>query len=118
MMILVIDSNRVFGGCVMRTLKKIGFGVKLFDNAIDAMQPISDGEVPEMIFMDVILKGPDGFTFLNELASYIDTFNIPVVIVSEKDFSKFKLLHYGVVGALDKNTMRPEEVEDYAKKYT
>ena len=40
-----------------------------------------------MIFLDILLTGPDGFTFLNELISYSDTAKIPIVIVSSLDFS-------------------------------
>lgn len=116
-MILIIDSDEVFGGCIVRALKKRGIKAWLSDNAIDAMREISERQVPEMIFIDVMLKGPDGFTFLNEMASYADTFNVPIVIISEKDFSKFDLSHYGVVGCLDKNKMRPEEVVEYVRKY-
>ena len=89
----------------------------IFDNAIIAMDFISDN-LPEMIFMDVMLSGPDGFTFLNEMMSYEDTMGVPIVIYSEKDFSKVDLKDYGVVGFLDKGTMRPEEIVDYAEKYT
>ena len=115
-MILVIDSDAVFGGCIVRTLEKNGFEVQLFGDAISAMGVISEIGAPDLVFMDPMLSGPDGFTFLNEMASYADTFETPVVLVSERDFSGFDLAHYGVVGFLDKNTMRPQEVVEYARK--
>lgn len=115
-MIVVIDSDEIFGRCVVRALKKNGFKTRLFGDAITAINATND-EAIEMIFLDVMLKGPDGFTFLNEMASYADTCEIPVVVVSERDFSKFDLSAYGVVGFLDKNTMKPEEVVEYARKY-
>lgn len=116
-MIILIDSDAVVGKCLSRNLAKNGFGVELFDNAIDAMRYISETKMPEMIFLDVMLTGPDGFTFLNEMASYTDTMKVPIVIVSEKDFSNYDLSEYGVVGILNKNTMKPEEVLEYARKY-
>ena len=115
-MILVIDSDRVMGKCVLRTLKKNGFEGIFFDNAILAMEFVSKN-VPDVIFMDVMLSGPDGFTFLNEMMSYEDTMKVPLIIYSEKDFSKVELKDYGVVGFLNKTTMYPEEIVDYAKKY-
>ena len=117
-MILVIDSDAVFGGCIVRTLEKNGFDVQFFGDAISAMGAISEIGVPDLVFLDVMLTGPDGFTFLNEMASYADTFEVPIVIVSEKDFAKFDLKAYGVVGALDKHVMVPKDVVEYAKKYT
>lgn len=115
-MILVIDSEEVFGGCIVRALKKSGFEAELFSNAISAMNMISETGAPDLIFMDPMLSGPDGFTFLNEMASYADTCGVPIVIVSERDFSGFDLSNYGVVGFLNKNTMKPEEVVEYARK--
>lgn len=116
-MILVVDSDEVFGGCVISNLEKNGFNSNLSNNAIEAINYISE-EVPELVFLDVMLTGPDGFTFLNEMASYADTMNVPIVIISEKDFSKFDLSEYNVVGVLDKNKMKPEEIISYAREYT
>ena len=110
-MILVIDSDRVFGDCIVRTLEKNGFKVRLFGDAISAMGAISEIGAPDLVFLDVMLTGPNGFTFLNEMASYADTFEVP------KDFAKFDLKAYGVVGTLDKYVMVPKDVVEYAKKY-
>ena len=115
-MILVIDSDEIFGGCIVRALKKNGFEAELLTDAISAMNTISEMGVPDLVFVDPMLSGPDGFTFLNEMASYADTCKVPVVIVSERDFSGFDLSDYGVVGILNKNTMKPEEVVEYARR--
>lgn len=115
-MILVVDSDEVFGGCIINALEKNGLIGHLSKNAIEAINFISE-EVPKLVFLDVMLTGPDGFTFLNEMASYADTMNVPIVIVSEKDFGSFDLSEYNVVGFLNKNTMKPEEILDYAREY-
>lgn len=114
-MILVLDDDEVTGRCLVRTLKKNGFTARLYNNVIEAIAGVSE-EVPEMIFMDVFLTGPDGFTFLNEMASYVDTMKVPVVIVSEKDFSGYDLTSYNVVGCLDKSTMKPEHILAFLSK--
>lgn len=116
-MILIVDSDEVFGKCILRILKKNGLDGQMSNNAIDAMNLIGEVGVPEMVFLDVMLTGPDGFTFLNEMASYADTAKVPVVIVSERDFSAFDLRDYNVVGFLNKNTMKPEDVLGYVQKY-
>lgn len=116
-MILIVDSDEIFGECVLSNLEKNGFVGHLSKNAIDAIEVVSEN-VPELVFLDIMLTGPDGFTFLNEMASYIDTMNVPVIIMSEKDFSLYELSDYGVVGCLDKNTLKPEDVLKYAKKYS
>ena len=113
-MIFIIDDDRVMANCISRACK---YETRVFANAIEAMGAIAQGEIPDLIFLDILLDGPDGFTFLNELVSYADTGKIPVVVVSSLDFGGKDLGAYGVVGVLNKETMLPEEILGYAKKY-
>ncbi|MBR3180276.1 response regulator [Candidatus Saccharibacteria bacterium] len=113
-MIYIIDDNRPMAECIALATK---YPAQIFSNAIVAMQTIASGELPSLIFLDILLDGPDGFTFLNELASYTDTAKIPVVIVSSLDFKNQDLKSYGVVGVLNKDTFTPEEVQAYVKRY-
>ncbi|MDO4612355.1 MAG: response regulator [Candidatus Saccharibacteria bacterium] len=115
-MIFVIDNDFLMAKCVKCAVKKLDKEARIFSDAIDAMDGLGD-ELPEMIFLEILLTGPDGFTLLNELVSYSDTARIPIVIVSTIDFSQVDLSNYGVVGVLNKETMMPEEIQDYVKKY-
>lgn len=117
-MILVVDSDEVFSRALIRVIEKLGETGQMSGNAIQAMELISAGEVPEMIFLEIYLTGPDGFTFLNELASYPDTMKVPVVVVSDGKFSEFNLEDYGVVRTLNKETMRPEDIKALVNEYT
>ena len=112
-MIYVIDDDLVMAKCIARAT---GRETKVFGDAIEALGALDDG-LPELIFLDILLTGPDGFTFLNELISYSDTAKIPVVVVSSLDFSDKDLSVYGVVGVLNKDTMTPKEIRAYADKY-
>ena len=116
-MIFVVDDDKVMGGCVARACGGSD-EARVFTNGIEAMEAISEGEVPRLIFLDILLDGPDGFTFLNELVSYSDTAKIPVVVATSLDLSGQDLSAYGVVGVLSKETMRPEEVREYVEQYT
>ncbi len=113
-MIYIIDDDMIMAECIKRASKK---DAKIFSNAIEAMEKISEGEMPDLIFLDILLDGPDGFTFLNELVSYEDTKQIPVVLVSSLDFRNKDLTDYGIVGILNKDEMLPEEIKRYAEKY-
>ena len=114
-MILVIDDDRIMAECIVRACGERE--TRVFQNAIEAMNYIAETGAPELIFLDILLDGPDGFTFLNELISYADTALVPVVIVSSLNFSGRDLSVYGVVGVLNKDTMRPEEIKSYAEEY-
>lgn len=114
-MIYVIDDDEIMCECIVRACGK-GQQVLTFSNAYDAIEAI-DKKIPDLVFLDVMLDGVDGFTFLNELLSYTDTAAIPVVIVSSLDFGGRDLSEYGVVGVLDKAKMVPEEILEYVRKY-
>ncbi|MBR2839750.1 response regulator [Candidatus Saccharibacteria bacterium] len=114
-MIYVIDDDEVMGECIAKACG--GAEVRIFTNAMKAMEAISDGVVPDLVFLDILLDGPDGFTFLNEMVSYDDTAKVPVAVVTSLDLAGLDLTAYGVVGVLSKETMRPEEILGYVKQY-
>ena len=113
-MILVIDDNREMAECIAKATGRSD--ALICDNAIEAMGEI-DNTVPEMIFMEVMLTGPDGFTLLNELASYVDTGKVPVAIISSVNFRGMDLGSYGVVEVLNKDSFRPADVRRLVEKY-
>ncbi len=113
-MIFVIDDDKVMAECVAMAA---GEKTSIFSNAIETMNKIAEGIIPDLIFLDILLDGPDGFTFLNELVSYSDTAKIPVVIISSLDFSNKDLSAYGVVGYLNKDSMMPKEIRKYVEQY-
>ena len=117
--IFVIDDDEIFSSCIEKTIKSVetSLEVKKFKNAVEAISELSE-PLPSLIFLDVLLPGPDGFTFLNEIASYVDTGRIPVVIVTSLDLPDFDLQLYGVVGILKKEQMLPEEIKSYVKRYS
>ena len=113
-MIFVIDDDEIMARCIGRATQR---KFRVFRDGIAAMEAIENGELPELIFLDILLNGPDGFTFLNELISYEDTAKIPVVVVSSLKFSKRQLAAYGVVAVLDKDEMRPEGILELAEEF-
>ena len=114
-MIFIIEDDEMMSECIADACDVSD--VKTFSNIYDAISTI-DESFPDLIFLDILLSGADGFTLLNELASYSDTSKIPVVIVSSLDFSGKDLSIYGVVGTINKDTMTREEIRSYAKRYT
>jgi len=116
--IFIIDDDELFADCIAQSVRRSAKQLSLehYKNAIDAINALS-APLPSLIFLDILLPGPDGFTFLNELVSYPDTAKIPVVIVTSLDLPTQNLQDYGVVGILNKETMKPSDVEEYAKRY-
>ena len=116
-MIFVIDDDEIMSECIAKACGA-NAKIKIFSNAIEAMAAINESDKIDLIFLDILLDGPDGFTFLNEMLSYSDTEKIPIVIVTSLDILNKDLSEYGVVGVLNKDTMKPEEILGYVDKYT
>lgn len=114
-MIFIIEDNFHFSKCLARYCRPAK--TKIFENAIEAVSALNE-ELPDLIFLDILLTGPDGFTFLNEVASYKDTSKIPIIIVSSLNFAGKDLTDYGVVGILNKDTLMPEDVRHYVELYS
>ena len=114
-MIFIIEDDFTFASCLKKYCGKKE--TKIFSNIIDAINEI-DENFPDLIFLDILLTGPDGFTLLNELASYPDTSKIPIVIVSSINFEGKDLSIYGVVDTFNKETLTPKEIEKYVKRYS
>lgn len=114
-MIYVIDDDEIMARCIARACTEYD-QVQIFFNAITAMQAMAD-KAPDLIFLDILLDGPDGFTLLNELVSYPDTAKVPVIVVTSLDLTEQDLSAYGVVGVLNKDKMTPLEIKSYAIKY-
>lgn len=115
-MIFVIDDDEIMRECVARACGET-YEVRGFADGIAAMEEISGGVMPDLVFLDILLDGPDGFTFLNEMVSYTDTARVPVVVMSSLDYNGCDLSIYGVVGVLKKEEMRPEEIFSYVREY-
>ncbi len=113
-MIFVIDDDEIMAECISRWVDS---DVKIFSNAIEAMEAISDGAMPKLIFLDILLDGPDGFSFLNELVSYNDTARIPVIVVTSLNLEKQNLSEYGVAKIINKDTMVPEDIKRCVDEY-
>ena len=92
--------------------------VAVFYNAIEANAAFSElreEELPSLIILDVLLTGPDGFTLLNELLSYPETSQIPVLLISSLNLGQMSLQAYNVRAILNKETFTPDDFVEKVK---
>ncbi len=119
--VFIIEDDPLMAECISRAASKILVSsknnspatpptIKTFPDAISAIDALSD-YLPDLIVLDILLTGPDGFTFLNEIISYTDTAKIPVIIVTSLNLSSENLTHYGVRTVLNKETMTPADIQ-------
>ena len=109
----ILEDDPIFARLFSKSLRRAfpNTTISTFENAIDAINALPDGcTPPSVIILDVLLTGPDGFTFLNEIASYSDLSNIPIIIVSSLNFPMQTLESYNVKKILNKATMTPQDL--------
>ncbi|MFA6099210.1 MAG: response regulator [Patescibacteria group bacterium] len=99
-------------------LRISGFDVSMAITGDEALRK-AEIELPELMLLDLILPGKDGFLVLEELKKNPKTKNIPVIILSnlgqESDIQKGKEL--GAVDYLIKSDVSLAALVEKVKKY-
>ena len=122
--IFIIEDDPDFAEIYQKHLKRNfpEIPLQIFYNAIEANAAFSElreEELPSLIILDVLLTGPDGFTLLNELLSYPETSQIPVLLISSLNLGQMSLQAYNVHAILNKETFTPadfvNQVQDILK---
>ena len=79
--ILLVDDDEGFLLAAGRLLEAAGYEVVRAAGAADAQVKLDSG-LPDLILLDVIMPGKDGFAFSDELAGDQELASIPVVLVT------------------------------------
>jgi CheY-like chemotaxis protein len=79
--VLIVEDDaelrRMFG----QSLLMAGFDVREARGGFEALQKV-DSDPPDIVVLDLILPGLDGFTVQAELAAHVHTRSIPIVVVT------------------------------------
>ncbi len=81
--ILVVDDSATERHFISKTLKKTGYEVSTADSGeqgVEAAKTIH----PDLILMDIVMPGMNGFQATRKITTTPETSNIPVVMVSTK----------------------------------
>lgn len=118
--IFIIEDDPDFAEIYQKHLQRNfpGIPLQIFYNAIEAnavFSELSEEELPALIILDVLLTGPDGFTLLNELLSYPETSQIPVLLISSLNLGQMSLQAYNVRAILNKETFTPDDFVEKVK---
>jgi DNA-binding response OmpR family regulator len=79
--ILIIEDDVFMAGLLERKFKQGNFKILKASNANQARETLTSTPV-DLILLDVVLPGTDGFTFLRELKKNENVSSIPVIITS------------------------------------
>jgi len=98
-LVLIVDDSPTEQHIIANTLEKHGFETVVASDGAEAISVAQDKR-PDVILMDVVMEGMDGFRATRELSKDPATAAIPVVMVTTKDQESDKF--YGLkVGAVD-----------------
>ena len=82
--ILIIDDSPTETFRFKEILTKHGYEVLEATNGADGVT-MAQAELPDLVLMDVVMPGMDGFQATRQISKGKETQHIPVVIVSTKD---------------------------------
>ena len=82
--IMVVDDSRTERTVLESMLKRRGYEVLLVDNGATAIER-SSKEQPDVVLMDVVMPGLNGFQATRAIARAETTKHIPIIICSTKD---------------------------------
>ncbi len=107
--ILIVDDELMNIKMLQAFLKKEGYRTFTANNGAEGRQ-VALEESPDLILLDIVMKGEDGFETCSKLKQNIATTDIPIIFISAMDdvASKVKGLNMGAVDYISKPFEREE----------
>lgn len=115
--ILIVDDDADILDAISMVLKEEGYAVKTSLRA-DYLETL-DGNLPDVILLDILLSGVDGRTVAEKLKSQEKTKNIPIIMISAYPNAAETVLQSGADDFLAKPFETNEllaKVKKYSKK--
>lgn len=103
-MIYIVEDDANIRKMLMFAIARAGFEVKEFPDASQLYSSLEE-EMPQLLILDIMLPGEDGFTVLEKLRSNPNTKKLPVIILTAKN-SEIDKLH-GLDGGADDYVTKP-----------
>ena len=82
--ILIVDDSPTEIHVLKTMLEKHGFDISSAESAEEGIEK-TKSEKPDLVLMDVVMPGMNGFQATRELSRNEETSGIPVIIVTTKD---------------------------------
>ena len=108
-MIYCVEDERNIRELLVYTLETTGFEAEGFETGVE-FDAAMKKSLPELILLDIMLPGEDGYNILKRLKSDTRTRDIPVIMVTAKEaeFDKVK----GLEGGADDYITKPFSMEE------
>ncbi|MDP6675137.1 MAG: response regulator [Gammaproteobacteria bacterium] len=83
-LVLIVDDSPTEQHVISKALEKHGFETVVASDGEEAIE-IAELRLPDLILMDIVMPGMNGFQATRQLAKNPMTASIPVVMVTSKD---------------------------------
>lgn len=110
--IMLVDDEPEILDLVEMRLKSFGYDVVTAEDGRRALELLDEYEKPDLILLDVMMPGRDGYEVCNEIKTNEKTANIPVILFTAKPEQKEKLKSNYDFMAADDYILKPFEPED------
>ena len=82
--VLLVDDSPTDLANIRSIVADAGYSVLTAKSGNEAIQ-VAKSEMPDLIFMDIVMEGADGYDACREITQNGETKNIPVVFVTSKN---------------------------------
>ena len=82
--VLVIDDDVIVNNLIRKFLEREGYQVEIAQDGYEGFK-MAEKMLPQIIILDVRIKGMSGWDFLKRLKEHPNLKNIPVVVLSDSD---------------------------------
>lgn len=115
---LIVEDDTMILDMYVHKFEQEGFSVVHLDRG-EGVLDLAQKEQPNIILLDVILPGFDGFSVLEGLKNNAQTKNIPVVMLTNlaQDEDKTRGSTLGAIGYIVKANMTPGEVVKKVREF-
>lgn len=118
--VLLVEDEKMLVDLYREAFEDQGFDLSIAENGSDALKMAES--TPDLILLDILLPGINGFEVLRQLKGNSKTKNIPVIVLTnlgseQTDKDKQLALSLGAVDYLVKSYHDPEELLGVIRKH-
>ena len=110
--VLVVDDEPMARTLLRLMLVRAGFEVSEAENGFDALEKVQDN-LPDLILLDVMMPGMDGFTVCQKVRARQETAELPIIMLSAKTDSAS--INRGLLVGATKYLTKPISPEELTK---
>ncbi len=110
--VLVVDDEPMARTLLRLMLVRAGFEVSEAENGFDALEKV-EGSLPDLILLDVMMPGMDGFTVCQKVRAREETAELPIIMLSAKTDSDS--INRGLLVGATKYLTKPISPEELTK---